>query len=207
MNGFYLRYGKRLLDLAIALPAAILLLPVMAFTAMVVFFSLGCPIIFWQRRVGHGGRIFELCKFRSMLDAQDDDGRALPDAQRLTATGRWLRWWCLDELPQLWHVLRGEMSLVGPRPLLEQYLARYTPRQARRHEVLPGVTGWAQVNGRNAISWEERFERDVWYVDHAGFILDLKILALTLAAVLRRRGVSHHDHPTMPEFMGSAGDG
>jgi lipopolysaccharide/colanic/teichoic acid biosynthesis glycosyltransferase len=170
-----------------------------------VFLSLGRPILFRQRRIGRGGRLFKLIKFRSMRDARSDDGRALPDAQRLTATGRWLRWLCLDELPQLWHVIRGEMSLVGPRPLLEQYLARYTPRQARRHEILPGVTGWAQVHGRNAISWDERFERDVWYVDHVSLFLDVRILARTLTAVVRRRDVSHHEHATMPEFMGSAG--
>jgi len=150
------------------------------------------------------GSSFRLCKFRTMRDATGPDGKPMADAERLTPLGRWMRKWSLDELPELFNVLKGDMSLVGPRPLLPQYLGRYTPEQARRHEVKPGVTGWAQVNGRNAITWEEKFALDVWYVDNRSFLLDLKILAMTVWKVLKREGISAEGEATMPEFMGTA---
>jgi len=160
-------------------------------------------VIFTQERPGLHGRIFKMYKFRTMRDLRDAGGNLLPDEQRLTKLGRFLRSTSLDELPELFNVLKGEMSLVGPRPLLVAYLDRYTPEQARRHEVLPGITGWAQVNGRNAISWEEKFKLDVWYVDHQSFWLDLKILFMTLAKVFKREGISAEGSATAPEFMGS----
>lgn len=162
------------------------------------------PILFHQLRAGLYGRPFWLYKFRTMTDARDSNGRLLPDEQRLTRFGRWLRSTSLDELPELWNVLKGDMSLVGPRPLLVEYLDRYSPEQARRHEMKPGLTGWAQVNGRNALSWEEKFRLDVWYVDNWSIWLDFKILWLTLVKVLTRDGISAHGHATMPEFKGSA---
>ena len=164
-------------------------------------------MLFRQDRPGLHGRPFEVLKFRTMLDAAGPDGRPLPDAERLTGLGRFLRRTSLDELPQLWNVLRGDISLVGPRPLLMQYLPRYSPEQARRHEVCPGITGWAQVNGRNALTWEEKFELDVWYVDHWSLALDLRILAMTAWRVLRGAGVAQAGHATMPEFMGRQGGG
>ena len=170
---------------------------------MLVRLNLGRPVFFRQPRPGRQGRVFELIKFRTMTQARDAQGHLLPDAQRLTRFGRWLRSTSLDELPEVLNVLRGEMSLVGPRPLLVQYLDRYSPEQARRHEVLPGLTGWVQVKGRNALTWEEKFRLDVWYVDHRSLWLDLRILALTVWHVLRRHGVSAPGAATMPEFMGS----
>lgn len=164
----------------------------------------GSPAFFRQPRPGQKGRIFKLIKFRTMTSARDAQGALLPDAQRLTRFGKWLRASSLDELPELINVLKGEMSLVGPRPLLVQYLARYSPEQARRHAVRPGITGWAQINGRNAISWEEKFRLDVWYVDHQSLRLDVKILALTLLKVVRREGISARGEATMPEFFGTA---
>ena len=161
------------------------------------------PALFVQERPGLGGRPFRLYKFRTMRNANGPDGQPLPDAQRLTALGRFLRRASLDELPQLWNVLRGELSLVGPRPLLMEYLPRYSPEQARRHLVKPGITGWAQVNGRNAISWEEKFALDVWYVEHWSLGLDLKILLRTITSVITSRGVSATGHATMAEFRGS----
>jgi lipopolysaccharide/colanic/teichoic acid biosynthesis glycosyltransferase len=181
--------------LALSLPILILMLFVRV--------KLGSPIFFRQDRPGLGGKTFRMVKFRTMTDARHPDGTLKPDAERLTRFGRLLRSTSLDELPELWNVLKGDMSLVGPRPLLVQYLARYSARQARRHEVRPGVTGWAQVNGRNAVAWDERFEMDVWYVENWSFGLDLKILVMTVAAVFRRSGVSAEGHATMPEFMGS----
>ena len=160
--------------------------------------------MFTQSRPGQAGNLFPLCKFRTMKHAQQKDGRVLPDRDRLTGLGRWMRKWSLDELPELYNVLIGDMSLVGPRPLLVQYLDRYTPEQARRHEVKPGITGWAQINGRNAITWEEKFALDVWYVDNRSFLLDLKILVLTAWKVLKREGISAEGEATMPEFMGTA---
>jgi lipopolysaccharide/colanic/teichoic acid biosynthesis glycosyltransferase len=196
-----------LLDRGAALAGLAALSPVLLAVAAVIRVRMGAPVFFVQERPGLGGRIFRVVKFRTMRNAVGRDGALLPDAERLTALGRFLRATSLDELPQLWNVLRGELSLVGPRPLLVQYLPRYTPEQARRHDVLPGITGWAQVNGRNALSWDEKFALDVWYVDHWSFVLDLKILGLTLLSVVRRDGISQDGHVTMPEFMGSASGG
>ena len=197
---------KRAFDLLLTLPALILLAPLMGVIALLVRLKLGKPVLFCQARPGMNGEIFTLYKFRSMRDAVDADGRLLPDAARLTRFGRILRAASLDELPELWNVLRGEMSLVGPRPLLVQYLDRYTPEQARRHAVLPGITGWAQINGRNALTWEEKFRLDVWYVDHWTPGLDLKILALTVWKVLRREGISAPGQATAGEFRGTPRD-
>lgn len=199
----YRRYGKRLLDLIIVIPALMMLAPVMAVIALLVRIKLGRGVIFRQRRPGLHGRPFMMLKFRTMTDARDAQGRLLPDEQRLTPFGRFLRSTSLDELPELFCVLRGEMSLVGPRPLLMQYLERYTPEQRRRHEVLPGITGLAQINGRNALSWEEKFAYDVQYVDQLSLWLDLKILALTLWKVMKREGISQPGHATAEEFMGT----
>lgn len=194
---------KRCIDVAGAMTALTLTSPVLAATAMAVRATLGSPVFFRQKRTGEGGRIFTVLKVRTMNDARDATGRLLPDEQRLTRVGRIVRGMSLDELPQLWNVLRGDMSLVGPRPLLPQYLDRYTPEQARRHEVMQGITGWAQINGRNALTHEQRFELDVWYVDHWSLLLDFKILALTVVRVFDRSKVNAHGHATMPEFMGT----
>ncbi len=194
---------SRLFDLLITIPALLVLWPVILLLALLVYFKLGSPVFFRQTRPGMNGRPFEIIKFRTMRDAFDANGNMLPDCERLTSFGRFLRSCSLDELPELWNVLKGEMSLVGPRPLLMQYLDRYTPRQARRHEVRPGITGWAQVNGRNAISWDDKFELDVWYIDNQSVILDLKILWLTIGSVFRREDVCQPGHATMEEFMGS----
>ena len=199
----YRRRGKRALDLAVAVPLGVLLLPLGLVLAAAVRLRLGSPGLFRQRRPGLGGKPFTLLKLRTMLDLRDGDGRPLPDRTRLTPFGRFLRRTSLDELPSLWNVLRGEMSLVGPRPLLGEYLERYTPEQARRHEVRPGITGWAQVQGRNALEWEERFAHDIWYVDHVSLGVDLGILVRTLREVVRRRGISAAGHATMPRFQGT----
>ncbi|ACL24888.1 sugar transferase [Chloroflexus aggregans] len=199
----YRRYGKRLLDLMIVIPALIVLAPVMALIAILVRINLGPGIFFRQQRPGLYGRPFTMLKFRTMTNACDAQGNLLPDEQRLTRFGRFLRSTSLDELPELFCVLRGEMSLVGPRPLLMQYLDRYTPEQRRRHEVLPGITGLAQINGRNALSWDAKFAYDVYYVDHLSLWLDLKILALTCWKVLQREGISQPGHATAEEFRGS----
>ncbi|MHB0856560.1 MAG: sugar transferase [Anaerolineae bacterium] len=199
---FYRRHGKRLFDLLCAAPALVLLAPLLGLTALAVRITLGRPILFRQQRPGLGARPFELIKFRTMAGARDAQGHPLPDAQRLTRLGRFLRASSLDELPELWNVLRGDMSLVGPRPLLMQYLPLYTPEQARRHHVRPGITGWAQVNGRNALTWERKFALDVWYVDHLSLCLDLRILARTAWKVLAREGISQAGQATMPEFLG-----
>lgn len=193
---------KRAFDIVAALLLAIPLLPVMAVTALLVRVRLGGPVLFRQTRPGLHGRPFTLIKFRTMSNRRSTDGSLRPDAERLTPLGRQLRTWSLDELPELWNVLRGDMSLVGPRPLLMEYLDRYSVEQARRHEVRPGITGWAQVNGRNALSWEERFKMDVWYVDHRSLWLDLRILAATATSVLLRRGISAPGEATMPKFRG-----
>ncbi len=193
---------KRLFDLAVAGVALILLLPVLLLVAAVVLIADGPPVIFRQKRPGLRGEIFTLYKFRTMRGGVDPYGNPLPDSQRLTRLGTFLRTTSLDELPELWNVLRGEMSIVGPRPLLVEYLPRYSKEQARRHEVLPGVTGWAQVNGRNALSWEEKFRLDVWYVDHWSLLLDLKIVLMTVGKVLRREGISQPGLATMEEFKG-----
>ncbi len=195
---------KRAFDLIAVIVTAPLWVPLLGIVALLVRLRLGSPVFFWQVRPGRGAQVFELVKFRSMRAASEADGQPLTDAQRLTPFGRWLRSTSLDELPELWNVLRGEMSLVGPRPLLVQYLARYSPRQARRHEVRPGLTGLAQVRGRNGLTWEEKFEWDVHYVERHGFWLDLKIMLLTIKAVLARSGVSAEGEATMPEFNPSA---
>lgn len=194
---------KRLFDLVLTIPALLLLWPVLLLVAVLVRVKLGSPVFFRQTRPGLHGKPFEIIKFRTMRDAVDGDGNPLPDCDRLTSFGRFLRASSLDELPELINVLKGEMSLVGPRPLLMQYLDRYTPFQARRHEVRPGITGWAQVNGRNAISWEQKFEHDVWYINHQSVILDVKILWLTVGSILKPEDVCAPGHATMGEFMGS----
>lgn len=196
---------KRLFDIVASVLALAILSPVLVLAALFVRLKLGAPVLFRQMRPGLGGEPFEMVKFRTMLDAVGPDGRALPDAERLTPFGRFLRAASLDELPELWNVLKGEMSLVGPRPLLMAYLPLYSPEQARRHEVRPGITGWAQVNGRNALSWEQKFEYDVWYVDNRSLMLDLRILWMTVLKVIRGSGVSAPGEATMPLFRGEAG--
>lgn len=204
-RGLPRRYGvvKRLLDIACAAVLLLVLAPVLLSAAIAVRFALGSPVIFRQRRPGLGGRPFVLYKFRSMRDAHDGSGADLPDANRLTPFGRLLRSTSIDELPELFNVLLGDMSLIGPRPLLMEYLPKYTPEQARRHDVRPGITGWAQVHGRNAVEWPERFALDVWYVDNCSFLLDLRIVVMTLCGVLRRRGISQPGHATMTKFDGN----
>ena len=204
-NGLYPRFGKRVFDIAVALPALVVLSPALGLTALLVRRRLGTPVLFRQLRPGRHSRPFMLIKFRTMRDAVDGAGQPLPDAERLTSFGRFLRSSSLDELPELWNVLRGDMSLVGPRPLLMRYLERYSPEQARRHEARPGITGWAQINGRNAISWEQKFELDVWYVDHISFGLDIRIIARTLRKIVRREGISQPGQATAEEFTGRAG--
>lgn len=196
---------QRLLDVSGALLALTLFGPLILALALVVRLKLGSPVLFRQTRPGFGGRPFRMLKFRTMTDARDEYGRLLPDAERLTRFGRALRAASLDELPELLNVLKGEMSLVGPRPLLMSYLSRYTPEQMRRHDVRPGITGWAQVNGRNALSWEEKFAHDLWYVEHRTLGLDLKILVLTVRNVFGREGISQPGHATAEEFLGTAG--
>jgi len=193
---------KRLFDVTAASAGLILLSPILGVLSLVIYAQMGAPILFRQQRPGLHGRPFTLLKFRTMTDARDAQGNLLPDAGRLTPLGQALRHTSLDELPTFVNVLKGDMSLVGPRPLLMEYLDRYTPEQARRHEVRPGITGWAQVNGRNALTWEQKFEFDVWYVDHWSLWLDLKILVLTVWKALKREGISQEGHATMPEFMG-----
>ena len=196
---------KRILDIVIAVPVLIVLAPLLSLIAFLIRLTLGSPILFRQRRPGLHGVPFTILKFRTMTDACDAQGNLLSDAQRLAPFGRFLRSTSLDELPELFNVLRGEMSLVGPRPLLMRYLDRYTPEQARRHEVKPGITGWAQVNGRNALTWEQKFALDVWYVDHRSLWLDVKIIVLTFGRILRREGISQPGQATMEEFWGSPG--
>lgn len=194
---------KRILDLVITLPGILILAPVFLLVAILVGINYGTPIIFRQLRPGYLGKPFWVYKFRTMTNARDEEDNLLPDNQRLTRLGRILRSFSIDELPELFNVLRGEMSLVGPRPLLMQYLERYSPEQARRHEVLPGITGWAQINGRNALTWEEKFKLDVWYVDHWSFGLDIKILLITAGKTLRREGINQPGQATAEEFMGT----
>lgn len=194
---------KRLFDLLVTIPALLFLAPFLLALALLVRLKLGAPVLFRQPRPGLHGKPFTLYKFRTMTDARDAQGHLLPDAERLTSFGRFLRSYSLDELPEFFNVFKGEMSMVGPRPLLMQYLPRYTPEQARRHEVKPGITGWAQVNGRNALTWEAKFALDVWYVEHASLWLDLKIIALTVWKILTREGISHPGEATMAEFTGS----
>lgn len=194
---------KRLFDIAAALTALLILSPVILVVAILVHRKLGSPVFFRQTRPGLNAQPFDMIKFRSMLDAYDRYGQPLPNHERLTRFGKLLRSTSLDELPGLWNVLKGNMSLVGPRPLLVEYLPLYDKHQARRHEVRPGITGWAQVNGRNAISWEDKFNYDVWYVDHKTFFLDIKILLLTIKKVFVREGISHAGNVAMPRFKGS----
>ena len=194
---------KRLLDVLVAGAALLLLSPVIAAVALLVKLKLGSPVLFKQQRPGLRGEPFTLVKFRTMLDARDADGKPRPDDERLTRFGRWLRSSSIDELPELWNVLKGEMSLVGPRPLLMHYLPLYSAEEARRHDVRPGITGWAQINGRNAISWEEKFALDVWYVDNWSLAFDAKILLASVVSVFSRRGISAEGAATMPEFTGS----
>lgn len=193
---------KRVFDFICAVVLLILLSPVMLITSLLVGIKLGYPILFKQMRPGLYGKPFYVYKFRTMTNERDKDGKLLPDEKRLTSFGRQLRKYSLDELPQLFNVIKGDLSLVGPRPLLMEYLPLYTPKQARRHEVKPGITGWAQVNGRNAITWEEKFELDVWYVDNQSFLLDLKILWMTLKKVIRSEGINKKGYSTMPKFKG-----
>jgi lipopolysaccharide/colanic/teichoic acid biosynthesis glycosyltransferase len=195
---------KRLFDICVSVVAIALLSPLLFVTMFVTRIKLGGPVFFRQQRPGLHGQPFEMVKFRTMTGSRDSQGNLLPDGERLTAYGRFLRSTSIDELPELWNVLKGDMSLVGPRPLLMEYLPLYSAEQRRRHEVRPGVTGWAQINGRNAISWDEKFALDIWYVDNRSFFLDLKILSLTAKNVLIRRGVNAAGSPTMPRFTGSA---
>lgn len=198
---------KRLFDFLVSLTALILLSPIIALVAWKIRINLGSPVLFRQTRPGLDGKPFNMVKFRTMRDAVDDKGNPLPDTERMTSFGDKLRNSSLDELPELWNVLKGEMSLVGPRPLLMQYLPLYSPEQARRHEVRPGVTGWAQINGRNAISWEEKFKLDVWYVDNRSFWLDIKILMLTVKKVFVKEGISAEGHVTIAPFTGQEQQG
>ena len=193
---------KRILDILGSVMALFILIGPLLIIAILIRLELGRPVIFKQLRPGKNGKIFFLNKFRTMRELRDNNGLLLPDKDRLTALGKALRKWSLDELPELWNVVRGEMSLVGPRPLLLEYLDRYDLEQARRHEVKPGITGWAQVNGRNATSWEDRFKLDIWYLNHVTMWLDLKILALTVWKVIKREGINQPGHSTMKEFMG-----
>ena len=195
---------KRIVDIFAASVALVLLSPIIVIVAILVNKKLGSPIFFQQVRPGLGGKPFKMVKFRTMLDAVDSQGNPLPDEVRLTDFGKFLRSTSLDELPELWNVLKGDMSLVGPRPLLMEYLPLYSADQARRHEVRPGVTGWAQINGRNAISWEQKFELDTWYVDNQSLWLDIKILFLTVWKVVHRDGISAAGEATMSRFMGAS---
>lgn len=204
MGTFYRRRGKRIVDVLGAGAAVVVLAPVLAATAVTVRWRLGSPVLFMQERGGLGGGTFRIMKFRTLLDVADAFGAMLPDDQRLTPFGHRVRSVSLDELPELFNVLRGDMSLVGPRPLLSEYLPRYSASQARRHDVRPGLTGWAQVNGRNALDWEARFELDVWYVDHVSLALDARILWRTIGTVLHGHGVFAEGHVTMPVFLGTA---
>ncbi len=199
----YRRWGTRALDLLIALPALVVLGPVVAFLMAAVRLNSRGPALFLQRRPGWHGRPFVIYKLRTMTDARDPGGRLLSDAERITPFGRFLRRSSLDELPELWNVVKGDMSLVGPRPLLFQYLPLSSTEQARRHSVRPGITGWAQVNGRNALSWDEKFQLDVWYVDHLSLVLDLQTLLRTVVKVIKREGISADSHASMPEFTGN----
>lgn len=198
----YRRFGKRALDVVLSLVAMVVFSPLFLTLSLLVYLRVGTPIFFRQQRPGLRGKPFVMLKFRTMTDARDRNGSLLPDARRLTLVGRFMRSTSLDELPELLNVLQGDMSIVGPRPLLMHYLELYDPDQARRHEVKPGITGWAQVNGRNALSWEERFKLDVWYVDYYGLSLDIRIILMTFKKVLQREGISQEGHATMTEFMG-----
>lgn len=203
MQSNHYRHLKRLLDVAISGTALVVLLPVLLVVAFLVWLKLGSPILYRQTRPGYRGRPFKLIKFRSMLDTHDAEGNLLPNSERMTPFGTFLRHASLDELPELWNILKGEMSIVGPRPLLMEYLPLYSDRQMRRHEVPPGLTGWCQINGRNALSWDEKFDLDVWYVENCSLILDIRIILTTFIKVFRREGITHADDVAMPRFRGS----
>lgn len=193
---------KRFFDLSLVLPGIIAFFPLIFLLAILVRINIGSPILFTQKRPGYHGRLFHIYKFRTMSDRRDCKGNLLPDNDRIVPFGRFLRSTSLDELPELINILKGEMSLVGPRPLLTEYLERYSPEQSRRHDVRPGITGWAQVNGRNAITWEEKFKLDVWYVDNHSILLDIAILLKTVVQVARRKNINHSGEETMPRFTG-----
>ncbi|MEG4804216.1 sugar transferase [Microcoleus sp. ARI1-B5] len=197
------RLVKWVLDRVVSAIALLIFSPLVLIVAIAIYIRMGGPVFFTQPRPGKDGRVFNFYKFRTMTGDRDTEGNLLPDEQRLTAIGQFLRKTSLDELPQLWNVLQGDISLVGPRPLLVRYLERYSPEQARRHDVMPGITGWAQINGRNAISWQEKFKLDVWYVDHWSLWLDLKILFLTVGKVLGQKEISQEGHVTSEEFKGN----
>ncbi len=199
----YSKFLKKILDFILAFITAILLTPVFIFLVFLIKLKLGSPVLFTQQRPGYKGKLFTLYKFRTMTDARDADGNLLPDEIRLTKFGKFLRSASIDELPELINILKGEMSFVGPRPLLSEYLPLYSKKQMRRHDVKPGITGWAQINGRNAISWENKFELDLWYVNNISFILDIKILWITLWRVIRREGISQDGQATMEKFTGT----
>ncbi len=198
----YSKIGKRYFDIFLTAPGFLLICPVLVIIALIIKIIQKGPVFFYQIRPGYMGRPFKLYKLRTMTNDSDADGDLLPDEKRITRLGNFLRCFSLDELPELFNVIKGDISFVGPRPLLMQYLDRYTPEQARRHEVKPGLTGWAQVNGRNAITWEEKFKLDVWYVDHQSLRLDLKIIGMTVLKVLKSEGISQQGQATMEEFMG-----
>ena len=200
---FYRKYGKRIFDLCLTIPAFIVLSPVMGVTAILVAVKLGRPVLFTQERPGYREKIFKMYKFRSMTDERDQNGELMPDEVRLTPFGEWLRSTSLDELPELLNILKGDMSLVGPRPLLVQYLPLYNKRQHKRHHVRPGITGLAQINGRNSISWEEKFEYDVQYVENISFYGDIRILFETVFKVFKREGINSENSATMEDFMGT----
>lgn len=195
--------GKRLLDIFLSVFILLLVIPVMFLLGLVIYLKMGSPVLFWHERPGKNSKVFKLCKFRTMSEEKGEDGSYLADEMRITPFGLFLRKTSLDELPQLLNIVKGDMSFVGPRPLLVEYLERYSPAQARRHEVLPGLTGWAQVNGRNAITWEEKFEFDTWYVDNRSFTLDMKIIFLTIIKLIGREGISQPGHVTAEPFKGS----
>lgn len=203
MQGWYRRFGKRFLDIILASIALVLASPIALIVAVAVLVTMGPPVIFRQVRPGFHGKPFVMYKFRTMLDLRDEKGNLLPDEERLTRLGKFLRKFSLDEIPALWNVLKGDMSVVGPRPLLMEYLPLYTPEQARRHEVKPGMAGPVIMSGRNLLDWEEKFKLDVWYVDNVSLWLDLKILVLTAWKVLKGEGVSAREHVTMPKFQGN----
>jgi len=203
----YISFGKRLVDLLLGLVLIVLTSPFFIIVAIVLVFSNNGNPFFIQSRPGLNGKVFRLIKFKTMAEAFDSKGNLLDDEKRLTNFGKIVRKLSLDELPQFWNVLKGEMSIIGPRPLLEEYLVLYSVHQARRHEVRPGITGWAQVNGRNELDWQKRFELDLWYVDNVSFLLDLKIIFLTIQKIFKREGVSQQGHATMPKFRGNKIDG
>lgn len=202
-QGIYARYIKRLLDILLSGCALIVLSPVLLIVAVLVRTKLGSPVIFCQERPGKDEKIFKMYKFRSMTDERDENGKLLPDELRLTKFGRALRSTSLDELPELWNIFKGDMSIVGPRPLLVRYLPLYNEEQHHRHDVIPGLTGWAQVNGRNALSWEEKFRLDVWYSEHVSFLLDVKVILLTVKCVLHHEGISSKGSDTIEDFEGT----